>query len=179
MAERRREIPPGPPPLPRCKHCGGTVAYGRCDCAPGTGRYAPKPRGGDGCEYERDSEYFRTCCAPHRFVVSRADGDLSYSGGREGGVYYVCEEHLADAVMGMADGDDVGLTVTIRYDDKSVWRVVVVELCPRDEAPPERTETDAREWFENLAAQIPNPSWVAVRLEVKTPEGWHLVEARS
>ena len=45
MAEQNREIPPGPPPLPRCKHCGGTVAYGRCDCAPGTGRYAPKPVG--------------------------------------------------------------------------------------------------------------------------------------
>lgn len=70
-----------------------------------------------GCEYERDSEYFRGCRASYRFVVARADGDQTFSGGTEHGVYYVCEEHLADAVMGMASGDDVSLTVTIRYDD--------------------------------------------------------------
>jgi hypothetical protein len=72
------------------------------------------------CQYERDSEYWPGCRASHRFVVARVDGDQSFSGGDEPGVYYVCEEHLADAVMGMASGDHVGLTVTIRYDTEEI-----------------------------------------------------------
>ncbi len=67
------------------------------------------------CEYERDSA-FSWCLAPWRFTVARADGDRTYSGGRESGIYRSCEQHLADAVAGMADGDDVALNVTIRYD---------------------------------------------------------------
>jgi hypothetical protein len=77
---------------------------------------APSSQSIEHCEYERDS-VFSWCLAPWRFAVIRADGDQTYSGGREPGVYYCCEQHLADAVAGMADGDSLGLTVTIRYDE--------------------------------------------------------------
>jgi hypothetical protein len=71
------------------------------------------------CEHEATDLWYPRCEAPYRFVVARADGDKTYSGGEEDGVYRVCPTHLADAVMDMAGGDDVALTVTIRYDDGS------------------------------------------------------------
>lgn len=76
------------------------------------------------CEHETDNTYHSRCEAPHRFVVSRADGDTSYSGGTMEGRYYVCAAHLQDALFGMADGDQVALTVGLRYDDEQEARHV-------------------------------------------------------
>lgn len=51
------------------------------------------------------------CGALSRFVVERDDHNPSYSPAES------CENHLAETVAGMADGDDkVRLIVTIRWD---------------------------------------------------------------
>lgn len=58
------------------------------------------------------------CGKPSRFVVERSDGDTSFGAG--GGTEEACETHLADAVLGMADGDaSVTAIVTIRWDAAS------------------------------------------------------------
>lgn len=55
------------------------------------------------------------CTKPSRFVVERSDGDKSY--GTCDGTEESCEEHLADAVSGMVDGDEgVRAVVTIRWN---------------------------------------------------------------
>jgi hypothetical protein len=54
------------------------------------------------------------CGEPSRFIVSRSDGDTSY--GINGGSDESCEEHLADTVNGMVEGDvDVRAVVEIRW----------------------------------------------------------------
>jgi hypothetical protein len=68
-----------------------------------------------------DKEYgqppFGTSCPkPSRFVVARSDGDSSF--GVNGGSEEACEEHLADAVLGMVDGDEtVSAVITIRWGE--------------------------------------------------------------
>lgn len=55
------------------------------------------------------------CGATSRFIVSRSDGDTSY--GINGGSEEACEKHLADAVLGMVEGDvNVHAIVAIRWD---------------------------------------------------------------
>jgi hypothetical protein len=55
------------------------------------------------------------CGAPSRFQVARSDGDESY--GINGGSDEACEEHLAESVAGMIDGDDeVIALVSLRWD---------------------------------------------------------------
>lgn len=56
------------------------------------------------------------CGAPSRYLVERSDGDKSY--GEHGGSAEACEQHLAETVDGMADGDEtVQAVVTIRWDE--------------------------------------------------------------
>jgi hypothetical protein len=55
------------------------------------------------------------CGAPSRYQVARSDGDKSY--GVNGGSDEACEEHLAEAVAGMVDGDaEITAFVTVRWD---------------------------------------------------------------
>ena len=57
------------------------------------------------------------CRAPSRYQVARSDGDESY--GINGGSDEACDEHLAETVDGMVDGDaEVTALVTIRWDDR-------------------------------------------------------------
>ena len=69
------------------------------------------------CEFEFDGYMVTQCEAPARFTVSRADGDQSYSGGKDAGVNYACPSHVAEALFGMADGDAVDLVVKLHYDN--------------------------------------------------------------
>ena len=60
--------------------------------------------------FDDDGEY---CRSLSRFAVERSDRDPSF------GVQEACEAHLADAVTGMADGnEDVHAIVRIRWDSK-------------------------------------------------------------
>jgi hypothetical protein len=55
------------------------------------------------------------CGKPSRFVVERSDQDESY--GVNGGSEESCEEHLAEAVTGMINGDaEITAIVTPRWD---------------------------------------------------------------
>ena len=64
-------------------------------------------------EFEEDCP--GPCGKPSLFIVSRSDGDENFGGG--GGTEEACEEHLADAVIGMVDGDEsIRAVVTIRWD---------------------------------------------------------------
>ncbi len=61
-------------------------------------------------------DWIRPCGKPSRFVVARSDGDSSF--GANGGSEEACEEHLADAVLGMVDGDEtVSAVITIRWGE--------------------------------------------------------------
>jgi hypothetical protein len=62
---------------------------------------------------DEDDSY--PCGAPSRYQVARSDGDESY--GINGGSDEACDEHLAETVAGMVDGDaGVAAIVTIRWD---------------------------------------------------------------
>ncbi len=62
-----------------------------------------------------DEEDAYPCGATSWFRVERSDGDTSY--GINGGSGESCDEHLAECVAGMIDGDqDVRAIVAIRWD---------------------------------------------------------------
>lgn len=62
-----------------------------------------------------DEEDSYPCGAPSRYQVARSDGDESF--GINGGSDESCEEHLAETVAGMVDGDTaITAIVTIRWD---------------------------------------------------------------
>lgn len=69
-----------------------------------------------GSDDEADEDYPPgPCAAISRFVVARTDGDPSY--GVNGGSDEACEEHLAETVAEMIEGDpSVGAVVTVRWD---------------------------------------------------------------
>lgn len=68
----------------------------------------------DGDDVEGHRPFGGTCPKPSRFVVARSDGDSSF--GVNGGSEEACEDHLADAVLGMVDGDEtVNAVITIRW----------------------------------------------------------------
>jgi hypothetical protein len=63
-----------------------------------------------------EEEGVHDCGKLSRYVVARSDGDKSFGAG--GGTEEACEEHLADAVSGMVDGDEnVRAVVTIRWTE--------------------------------------------------------------
>lgn len=66
------------------------------------------------------------CGALSRYQVARSDGDESF--GINGGSDEACEEHLAEAIDGMINGD-TGITaaVTIRWDKDPDEMAVVGE----------------------------------------------------
>lgn len=65
-----------------------------------------------------DDEPMIECMQMSRFQVSRSDGDESYGTG--GGTEEACEQHLADAVSGMVNGDaNVRAVVAIRWDGEA------------------------------------------------------------
>jgi hypothetical protein len=69
------------------------------------------------CRYdvEDEEEGPRECGKLSRNVVARSDGDTDFGSG--GGTEESCEEHLAEIVAGMVNGDDhVRAVVTIRWD---------------------------------------------------------------
>lgn len=72
--------------------------------------------GEDAWEDEHGRRAGRPCGKPSRFVVARSDGDSSFGG--NGGSEEACEEHLADAVLGMVDGDEtVSAVITVRWGE--------------------------------------------------------------
>lgn len=61
-----------------------------------------------------EEDWIRPCGKPSRFAVARSDGDSSF--GANGGSEEACEEHVADAVLGMVGGDEtVSAVITIRW----------------------------------------------------------------
>lgn len=69
------------------------------------------------CHYdvEDEEEGPRECGKLSRYVVARSDGDTAFGSG--GGTEESCEEHLAEIVPGMVNGDEhVRAVVTIRWD---------------------------------------------------------------
>lgn len=84
------------------------------------------------------------CGALSRFVVSRSDGDKSF--GAQGGTEEACEAHLAEAVAGMADGDEgIWAAVAIRWDGDA----------PGDD---EQRAADLRAHAAGMGG--PSPAWV-------------------
>lgn len=62
------------------------------------------------CGADWTSDYWGGCAAPSRFRVERP-GD-GYSPAE------ACPAHLADTIAYLADGEDVPVTVHVRFDDE-------------------------------------------------------------
>jgi hypothetical protein len=69
------------------------------------------------CDFEFDGYIVTQCQAPARYSVRRADGDETFSGGKDDGVYYACPAHVPEALFDMASGEDVHLDVALHYDE--------------------------------------------------------------